>query len=212
MKRLKIFFIILLVFFSSRLEGHNPELSSIVLVDKGDNEWVLQIQAALTGFEYAITEKYGEGSFDSPEEFMELVIDHLTENVSIKMNDEDVILKNGSVKLGHETAVAFNLESVPNNIEKIEVINTSFASIYRNKSALFVLKEGIAKSQFPLEKSNNHSVKIKLQENSFVLDNEKEAIQESNSMFIYLLLALIGLSMVFLIVKLIKTPYNLSSM
>ena len=89
------------------VKAHQPDLSSTILVEQGENKWVLQIRAALTAFEYEIEQTYGKDSYETPEEFQDLVIKHVQEHISILYNKANTaVLQNGKVKLGHETSDA----------------------------------------------------------------------------------------------------------
>lgn len=152
------------------VKAHQPDLSSTLLVEQGENEWVLQVRSSLTAFEYEIEKHFGESSYTSPEEFQELVINYLKENISIKSNKtKGVVLENGIVKLGHETAATFEVVGMPATIQSLQVTNTSFTDIARNQSALIVLKEGFSKDQFVLNNNNQHTAKLKVSNSSFVL-------------------------------------------
>lgn len=58
----------------------------------------------------------------------------------------------GFVKLGHETNVVFKVIDLPENFNTITLINSTFQNIYRNQSALIILKKEVAKEQFILKK------------------------------------------------------------
>ena len=152
------------------IKAHQPDLSSTMLVEQGENTWVLQIRAALTAFEYEIENHFGKDSYATPEEFQELVVKHIRENTSILLNDNDVVtLENGLVKLGHETSVTFEVVGTPSIIQSLEVQNKSFSNISRNQSALIVVKKGFAKDQFILDKNNSHTAKLKVKDSKFEL-------------------------------------------
>lgn len=149
---------------------HQPEISSTMLVEKENGKWILQVRAALTAFEYAIETHYGKDAYKTPEEFNALVIRHLSENLSITFNKNEVIeLQNGQVKLGHETNAIFELSNVPKKIKKVMVTNSAFKDIHDNQSALIVLKKGFGKSQFILNNKNKHTARLGSTKNNFVL-------------------------------------------
>ena len=188
-----------LVFFSMGASAHNPDISSTLLVEESDNQWVLQIRAALTAFEYEIESHFGESSYATPEEFQELVIQHVSERLSIQFNDgSPVILKNGMVKLGHETSVTFKLSETPQSIESLVVKNSSFNDIPRNQSALIVLKKGFAKDQFTLDRKNDHTAVLSVQNSKFNLVIPTEEKKINFSLFILGAALVMGCSLYFL--------------
>jgi hypothetical protein len=167
------------------MKAHQPDISTTMLVEKDQNQWLLQISGALTGFQYAIKDHYGDAAYATPEEFQDLVLNHLQENLSIIFNDHDkVSFANGFVKLGHETNVVFEIKTVPNTIESIQVKNSSFKNIYHNQSALIILKKGIEQQQFILNNDNEHQVEVIINGNKFQL------VKQSKAYLIYLLGAL----------------------
>lgn len=162
-----IFFSLLL--WHGTVQAHQPDLSSTILSEQGENKWVLQVRAALTCYEYEIHQHYGEGSYTTPEEFQELVIQHVKENISIHFNESDnIVLKNGIVKLGHETNAVFEVEGVPENIRTVKFKNSSFKDISRNQSALIILKTDFKQKQFVLDNSNQHTVHFAVKDSQLV--------------------------------------------
>ena len=152
------------------VQAHQPDLSSTMLVSQGENKWVLQVRAALTAFEYEIENHYGKGSYTSPEEFQGLAIKHLQGNISILFNDINAVkLKNGLVKLGHETSVTFEVDGAPESLQSLVVKNSSFSNLSRNQSALIVLKEGFSNDQFTLNNNNDHTVELQVKDAKFEL-------------------------------------------
>ena len=152
------------------VQAHQPDLSSTILVEKEANKWVLQIRASLTAFEYEVEHHYGKGAYASPEEFRELVIKHIQENLSILFNGENaVIFQHGVVKLGHETSVSFEVVGTPETIQSLTVKNSSFGDISRNQCALIILKKGMEKDQFILSRKNGHTAELVISNDRFAL-------------------------------------------
>ncbi|GAB5553055.1 MAG: hypothetical protein Sapg2KO_26460 [Saprospiraceae bacterium] len=151
-------------------EAHQPDLSSTLLVEQGENKWVLQIRAALTAFEYEIHQHYGKDAYATPEEFQNLVLNYVQSNVSLMCNkSNDTELENGSVQLGHETKVVFEVKGIPETLEQIEFQNSSFKDISRNQSALIIVKKDFAKQQIFLNNENQHTAKLKVKDSKFVV-------------------------------------------
>ena len=154
---------LVLVAWASLAQAHQPAISTVILAEKSDQSWILQIRSPLTSFEYVIIQNYGENSFASADEFKDLVINYLKENISIRFNGNyELLLQKGTVKLGHETNVFFQVTEVPEKINSLEVSNTSFKTINRNQSMFMVLGEGLEKDQFILNNENEHSAILKV--------------------------------------------------
>lgn len=160
---------------SSQARAHQPDLSSIILAEQGEDQWVLQVRSALTAFEYVIEKHYGPSAYTTPEEFQELVVNYMRDHISIIFNDtHPAILYKGMVKLGHETNVIFQLAGTLETIHSLVVENNSFKSISRNKSVLIVYKEGFSKDQFTLNDDNGHSIRLKIGDSKF------EAVEQAD--------------------------------
>lgn len=150
--------------------AHQPDLSSIILADKGENEWVVQVRGSLTAFEYEVEAKFGDSAYATPEEFRELVVRHFQDELQIRFNDgKAVTLENGAVNLGHETTVTFQLHAVPQDVESVMVSNPAFDNVARSQSALYIVKEGFGKKQFMLNDLNGHTAELEVENNKFVL-------------------------------------------
>ncbi|WP_397363153.1 hypothetical protein [Olleya sp. R77988] len=173
--------------------AHNPDVSTTMLVEKDDNQWVLQISASLTAFQQEIKTHFAE--YKTPEEFQQMVLEHIKNNFDIKFNDNQAItLSNGMVKLGHETKVIFEVLGVPSDIKKVYIKNSAFKDIHNNKSALVFLKEGFNKEHFTLNNKNNHTLKLVIDDNKFVLETiNKASFLSANMGYALLVVLLLGL-------------------
>ncbi len=192
------------LFISMGAQAHQPDLSSTILVEQSENQWILQIRASLTAFEYEVEQHFGESSYASPEEFQALVIKHVQENTSIFFNGTNAaVLQNGQVKLGHETSVSFQVAGTPEAFKSLAVKNSSFSDISRNQGALIVLKEGFAKDQFILNNSNGHTAKLEVRDTQFELITPAQ--EETKFSLLFFAGALLVLSLIYFAFKKRKT-------
>ena len=169
-------------------QAHQPQLSSTLLAERGENQWVIQIRAALTAFEYEVEQHFGKDAYASPEAFQELVIQDVREHLTVQFNDNlPVSLENPIVKLGHETTLAFQIIGTPKEIQTLTVQNQSFDNISRNQSALIVVKENFAKQQFVLNQQNKHRVELKVEQSRFELVSSNQ----NSSPFALIILSII---------------------
>lgn len=184
----------LLVLGVGTLSAHSPKYSSTILKEQKNNEWILVVQAPLNALQYEIIAHYGESAYSTPEEFQELVINHLTENISIKINGTDaIVLQNGRVKLGHESSVTFQMVDMPGEINSLLVKNSSFQNIHKNENALVILKDGFAKNMFTLKNDNQYTAGLTISGNKFVQDTAAENGQSPTH--IYFIIGLLGLAL-----------------
>lgn len=182
--------------------AHNPEVSTTMLVEKENNVWVLQLSASLTAFQQEIKTHYVENPYKTPEEFQQMVLEHLKKNLHITFNEgEAVTFSKGIVKLGHETKVVFEVFGTPSNIKSAIITNTVFEDIHRSQGALVILKEGYQKKQFILNDSNNYTIALQADNNQFMQVVEQKA-SVLPSIVIVSLIGIIGLG--FLIINILK--------
>ena len=191
------------------LSAHSPELSSTILKEQENSKWVLVVRAPLTALQYEISTHYGESAYSSPEEFQALVVEHLKENVSIRLNEMDTLtLQKGMVKLGHETNVVFQLVGMPEVVNSLSIKNSSFKDIRRHQSALIVLKNQFSKTQFILDKENQYTAKLIAVDNQFV--QYAESTMSKSPSLIYLLVGLLILALgAGLFYRMINRTYSL---
>ncbi|MCK0192317.1 DUF6702 family protein [Arenibacter sp. F20364] len=181
-------FLLLAVWLSMASFAHSPDVSTTMLVETENNSWVLQISASLTAFQQEIRTHYAETPYQTPEEFQQMVLEHIKNNFQISFNGgEHISFKNGTVKLGHETMVVFEVLGIPSEINSVLVKNTAFKDIHRNQSALVLIKEGLSKEHFVLNNANNHSLSLTAIGNEFVEVGKNEAGLFSSSTGIILL-------------------------
>lgn len=168
--------VLVFLFISISASAHQPEGSSTMLVEKENNTWILQISASLTAFQQEINTHFSETPYKTPEEFRQMVIEHIKNNLDITFNEnQGITLSAGTVKLGHETQVVFEVFGVPSEIKSIVFKNSVFKDIYNNQSALMVFKEGFNKQRFVLNNKNNHTLKLLTDQDTFVLESKNEA-------------------------------------
>lgn len=173
--------------------AHQPEISSTVIAQKENNVWILQVSASLTAFQQEINAHFSETPYQTPEQFQEMVLSHLNNNLFLQFNgDTQISLDNGVVHLGHETKVIFEVVGIPEDIQSINIKNTSFSDIYRSKSLMVILKEGVEKNKFILDEANDYTKSLSLEKDSLVEVKTAQASIFSWPLFL-LVIGLIGL-------------------
>ena len=193
-------YIALIVFVCSSFISfaHSPDASTIVLAEQKNNVWVLQINASLTAFQQEVRTHFADTPYKTPEEFQEMVLEHIKNNLYITFNgDQQIQLSHGIVKLGHETKVVFEVMNIPSNIESTLITNTVFSDISRNQSAFMIFKNGFTKDHFNLNSDNDHTLKLIVKENSFVETTQ----QNAGLSFPFIIITLILLLFVGLLAK-----------
>ncbi|MEP2238791.1 MAG: hypothetical protein ABJI22_10565, partial [Maribacter sp.] len=145
---------------------------------------------------------FADTPYKTPEEFQEMVLAHIKNNLLISFNNgEQITLGKGIVKLGHETKVIFEIKDIPASIKSAVITNKVFDDINRNQSVLMVFKEGFVKDHFNLNQANDHTITLLVKDNKFVETAQQNA-NISPSLIIIFLLAFMGLG--YLIKKMLE--------
>ncbi len=164
-KNKKLILMIGLMLCILSVKAHQPDISTTMILEQSKNNWVVQVNAPLTAFQYEIKTVLGK-KYATPEEFQKLLIEYLKANLVITFNKQDsVTIRQAYVKLGHETSVVFEITGVPESIKNVHVQNAAFKDINRNQNILVIAKEGFAKEQYVLNNANQHTA-------TFVVDND----------------------------------------
>jgi len=193
----KLIIVLSFGFISLASFAHQPEISSTVLVEKADNVWLLQVSAPLTAFQQEIKTHFAETPYTTPEEFQQMVLEHIKNNLQINVNNTNhVTLTKGRVTLGHETKVIFKVLGISSNLHSVEVTNTAFKDVYNSKSTLVVLKENFKQNKFSLNNANHHSLRLMVVDNEFMEIVEQKASLFSPTVFFFLM-SMLGIGLVF---------------
>lgn len=187
MKLLKINIVFMLM--SLMAAAHQPTTSTTMFSKTENGTWVLQVNSSLTAFESEIHYHYGKDSYKTAQEFEELVIKYLKKHIEVLANNKIVInLNQAYVKLGHETNVVFEIDTIPTPLTLMMVTNNSFKDINRSKSAFIILMDGYEKDHFVLEKDNNFTASIINTGSKFELKEVSE--KRNRNIITYSLLAI----------------------
>lgn len=150
-------------------QGHQPDLSSAMLVDRGSGNWILQINSSLTALQYEVKSRFGENAYSSPAEFQQLVNQHMRRSINLVFNGTDTAsISNSFVKLGHSSSVVLELNNVPSDVLVVAISIESFKDINRNKCAFGIVQEGTSSAQIMLSNTNGHQTRLAKENGKFV--------------------------------------------
>ncbi len=168
-KNRKLVLVIGLMLCIFSVKAHQPDISTTMILEQSKNNWIVQVNAPLTAFQYEIKTVLGK-TYATPEEFQKLLIEYLKVNLVIYFNNKDTVtIRQAYVKLGHETSVVFEITGVPESIKNVYVQNAAFKDISRNQNILVIAKEGFAKEQYILNNANQHTAIIVVDNDGFKL-------------------------------------------
>tara|TARA_R110000868_G_scaffold118085_2_gene313399 strand:- start:297 stop:929 length:633 start_codon:yes stop_codon:yes gene_type:complete len=177
--------------------AHQADVSTTMLVQRENGTWILQVSASLTAFQYQVKANNPDNPYKTPEEFKEMVIEHLKNNLSFVFNGNiSPSLQNAQVILGHETKVVFEVVGIPENIVDVAISNSSFKGIHKNQSKLLFFKNGFQKEVFTLNDANDHSLTLIAGQDKFT-EKSKESKKDYSNLkvagIVFLVLGLINI-------------------
>ncbi len=143
---------------------------------------LLVIKSSLSAFESEITYTYPHVSFQSPEEFQELVIQHFYKKCLLVVNDDTIRFSHPQVMLGHETTLVAEIEHLPSKIESLYIQNMVFGDIYNSVCEVILSKSDFAQKQFLLNADNNREARLVVENGSWVI-SETQSHWLTKSMF-----------------------------
>ncbi|WP_341227129.1 DUF6702 family protein [uncultured Arcticibacterium sp.] len=167
--------ILILLSISMVTWAHQPDVSSTMLVENENSEWILRITCSASALEYEVKKTFGADSYKSKEEFESLALKLVRENLALTANDNEKLnLSADMVKLGHETQILFKVSEMPQEFNSITVKNSSFKDIHHHQSALMVLRKGFEKKQFLLNNENDNTLKLTAESNKWVMASNND--------------------------------------
>ena len=200
-------FIFCLMLTSKILFAHNPDLSNIIISKTDSGQIILQINSSLTAFQQEVIYLNGEGAYQSPEDFQNLVLNHFNATFSIIVNERDTLqFKNPKVFLGHETKLVAEIIGLPETVTTIHLKNELFKDVHNNQSVVIFLLDDFPKEKYTLNKTNTHQIAIELKDGKW---NELE-IENTDSYFKYLEYAAIP-AIVLLLFYVVRKRKNISA-
>ncbi|RAJ12298.1 hypothetical protein [Arenibacter echinorum] len=203
-KRLLKLFVLCLMLVGNVVFAHQLDLSNVIISKTNNGQVILQINSSLTAFQDEINYNNGQGSYKSPEEFQNLVLQHFKANFSFIVNKQQPLQFNDAkVFLGHETKIVTEIMGLPDTINTVFLKNEMFEDIYNNQSIVIFLLEGFPKEKYTLDNNHGHELNIALNDGKW--ENLKAEQASFNIGYIFLLLILISI-LIFIYLKFVKQP------
>ena len=198
MMRIKLTVVLFLTLSLNSIKAHQPDLSSLTLVKSEHGIWMLQLNASMTAFQYAVQEAYGENSYSSPDEFNQQLLTLLKQRISLVVNDSTVTFGKGMVHMGHDTTVDFEVVGIPAALTTVKVKHQGFVFIPRSQVLFSVVEEGLYPTHFTLNAANDYQMHL-------TKKNSQMIIQEDRKISIGLISLLSVLTLLFIGVLLFYT-------
>ncbi len=191
---LKIGCSILLLLFVVNGYAHNPQVSTISIIQNENKKWSVFVTAPLYTCQLAIKEKYPELNMDSirPSEMQKLMLDLVKSNLKIN-GDEVLKLTNDKVQLAHETTIFFDINN--DHLLPTEISFTAFSQLYNHFTLLKIVS-----------KTEKEITYILNTDNKFLFPKINET--RSTPFYMYLLIIPISIILFFLLKKYHNKGYS----
>jgi hypothetical protein len=190
---LKIGCLTLLLLFVVNGYAHNPQVSTISIIQNENKKWSVFVTAPLYTCQLAIKEKYPEMNMDSirPSEMQKLILDLVKSNLKI---NGDMVLKltNDKVQLAHETSVFFEISN--DDFLPTAISFTAFSQLYNHFTLLKIVS-----------KTEKEITYILNTENTFQYPKKNETY--STPYYLYLAICLVSIILLLFIKKFYKKLY-----
>ena len=190
----KIGCLILLLLFVVNGYAHNPQVSTISIIQNENKKWSVFVTAPLYTCQLAIKEKYPEMNMDSirPSEMQKLMLDLVKSN--LKINGDAVLkLTNDKVQLAHETTIFFDINN--DHLLPTDISFTAFSQLYNHFTLLKIVS-----------KTEKEITYILNAENKFLFPKKNET--RSTPFYMYLLIIPISIILFFLLKKYHNKGYS----
>lgn len=194
---MKSIYLIILFLCAKGAQAHQPDLSNLMIYEQ-NGRCFLAIKSSLTAFEGEIDYLFGKNAYKSPEAFQQLVIKHFQNNCLVIIDGDTTRFVNPHVILGHETTLFAEILDVSDKLTSIYVKNTVFKDMPSNMCEIILSLKGITQKQYILDNSNQHEVKLKVENNNWMVVENKNSLLTTPYVFIWGGLFLVVATIVFI--------------
>jgi hypothetical protein len=150
---LKIRYLIILLLLVESVYAHNPQVSTISIIQNENKKWSVFITAPLYTYQLAIKDKFPQMNMDSISlyEIQKIILDLVKNNLIIN-GDTTVKLMNDKVQLAHETTIFFDINN--DNFLPTEISFTAFSKLYNHFTLLKIVSNQSKEITYILNNDN----------------------------------------------------------
>ncbi|MGF7217338.1 hypothetical protein GGR92_003511 [Spirosoma lacussanchae] len=165
--------IVLLLFLTASLgvRAHNPQLSTMALVQGQDKTWTLNIGASLAAFQYELQNSYPDQGIDQldADAFQKKIIEHLRHTIHIQAGSGRTIqLAHGMIRLGHQTDVRFEVTGMPDQLQTLQLRHLGFSTLKNQYCVLTIQTPATPTKTCILQDENAFVVSLKADQHTLV--------------------------------------------
>lgn len=193
---------ILIGFYSLCASAHSSKIETMTLAQDQQNNWTLHISSSFDGFRNQLIQNFPDIKIDelSTDEFQKLVTGYIKDNIFLNANTNFIgELREGAIKLGHQTDLDFNVIGLPNEISTLRVQIKGFDETSDHNTIFNIIDATDSSKNFEIKKDNQFTVSIEKANGKFQASGE-----ESNLLVPFIALTLLVLFSVFVISRIFK--------
>ena len=136
----KIGSLIILLILVKSATAHNPQVSTISIIQNENKKWSVFVTAPLYTCQLAIHENHPKLKIDSINAFeTQKLILNLVKNNFIINGDSNVKLMNDKIQLAHETTLYFDIQSNNNEFKPYEINFGAFSKLINHFTLLKIV-------------------------------------------------------------------------
>jgi len=149
----KIRCLIISLLLVKSLFAHNPQVSTITIIQNENKKWSVFITAPLYTCQLAIKDKFPQMNMDSISsyEIQKIILD-LVKNNLIFNGDANLKLINDKVQLAHETTIFFDINN--DNFSPTTISFTAFSKLYNHFTLLKIIPSNSEEITYILNTEN----------------------------------------------------------
>jgi hypothetical protein len=155
-------------------EAHNP-LSAMYYLEVEGDFGILNISLSQAGLDQALIASFPNKDISkiSNEEYKKLAVAYIKDHFQLAVNNEDVNILNGGIKLGnHQTDLKFITSVVPESFNSIDLKIDAFKENDHHQTIFSLLLNGET-SKVVLSDSNDYTTSKVFRNNLMITDNQK---------------------------------------
>lgn len=155
------------------MNAHNP-LSALYYLEVNERMSILTISLSQNGLNEALRKHFPEINLEdlSNSEYKELAVNYVKENFNLLINEKEIQLLDGGIKLGsHETGMKFITSALPKTFNTLHVNIKAFSENEHHQTVFSVLLNGIT-SKVILNQQNNYEASVIFSDNTMLVDSE----------------------------------------
>ena len=149
--------------------AHNPQVSTISIIQNENKKWSVFITAPLYTCQLAIKDKFPQMNMDSISsyEIQKIILD-LVKNNLIFNGDANLKLVNDKVQLAHETTIFFDINN--DNFSPTTISFTAFSKLYNHFTLLKIVSKTEKEITYILNTENKFNFRKMSETRSNVFD------------------------------------------